>query len=50
MEGQELIEGRKKEMDILRMKFNQDLEEKRFHISYLNNEKSELQEKVNIFK
>ncbi len=33
-------------MDELRVKFNQDLEEKRLKIAYLKNEKTELQEKV----
>lgn len=33
-------------MDELRVKFNQDLEEKRLKIAYLKNEKSELQDKV----
>jgi hypothetical protein len=46
IEGQELLEGRKKDMDELRVKFNQELEEKRLKIAYLKNEKTELQEKV----
>ena len=46
IEGQELLECRKKDMDELRVKFNQDLEEKRLKIAYLKNEKTELQEKV----
>ena len=48
LDSQDLIEGRKKDMDELRVKFNQDLEEKRLKIAYLKNEKTELQEKVNI--
>ena len=46
MEGQELIESRKKEMDELRVKFNQDIEEKRLKIAILKNDKSQLQDKV----
>lgn len=45
-ESLELINTKKKEMDEMRAKFNQDLEDRKLRIAYLNNEKHELSLKV----
>lgn len=46
----EQIEQKKREIEDLRIKFNQESEEKKLKIAYLNNEKHELNQKINVLE